>query len=160
MKCTREVFSLLVIISFRSDFFVLGGYGRLKSAILSSLKITDPSTSSKIRENYSPKLSRKNSDADRPDDPSIVLDMAEWNQIGNFLRVELPGKGSTVVSLKEDMTFRDAVIAVTSKRQLDPEMYFIMFGMEKDSQIGKEFVIELRILSYNDFISRDKYIIV
>ena len=108
---------------------------------MSSLKITDSSTASKVREQHSPKLARNENEADPRDDISLVSDMSDWKQMGNFLRVELPGHGSTVVSMKEDMTFQDVVLAVTSKRQLDPEMYFIMFGVEKQSQIGNFYEI-------------------
>ena len=104
---------------------------------MSSLKITDSSSAAKIREQHSPKLTRKENEEDQRDDVSIVSDMSDWKQMGNFLRVELPGHGSTVVSMKEDMTFHDVVLYVTNKRQLDPEMYFIMFGVDKQSQIGK-----------------------
>ena len=103
---------------------------------MSSLKITDSSTAAKVREQHSPKLTRKDSEEDQRDDVSMISDMSEWKQMGKFLRVELPGHGSTVVSMKEDMTFQDVVLAVTNKRQLDPEMYFIMFGVDKQSQIG------------------------
>ena len=115
---------------------LLLGYGRLKSALMSSLKITDSSTAAKVREQHSPKLSRQEIVEDQRDDISIASDMSDWQQMGNFLRIELPGHGSTVVSMKEDMTFYDVVRAVTNKRQLNPEMYFIMFGVEKQSQIG------------------------
>jgi hypothetical protein len=108
---------------------------------MSSLKITDSSTASKVREQHSPKLARNENEADPRDDISLVSDMSDWKQMGNFLRVELPGHGSTVVSMKEDMTFQDVVLAVTSKRQLDPKMYFIMFGVEKQSQIGNFYEI-------------------
>ena len=115
---------------------MLLGYGRLKSALMSSLKITDSSTAAKVREQHSPKLTHKENEEDQRDDISVTSDMSDWKQIGNFLRIELPGHGSTVVLMKEDMTFYDVVRAVTNKRQLDPEMYFIMFGVEKQSQIG------------------------
>jgi hypothetical protein len=118
---------------------LLLGYGRLKSALMSSLKITDSSTATKVREQHSPKVTRKENAEDQKDDVSMVSDMSDWKQMGNFLRVELPGHGSTVVSMKEDMTFQDVVLAVTSKRQLDPEMYFVMFGVDKESQIGNNF---------------------
>ena len=103
---------------------------------MSSLKITDSSTAAKVREQHSPKLTHKENEEDQRDDISVTSDMSDWKQIGNFLRIELPGHGSTVVLMKEDMTFYDVVRAVTNKRQLDPEMYFIMFGVEKQSQIG------------------------
>lgn len=128
------------------DSIFLQGYGRLKSALMSSLKITDSSTASKVREQYSPKLARRHSEegtATQRADTPIVSDISDWKQIGNFLRVELPGHGSTVVSITDDMTFQDVVQAVTKKRQLDSEMYFIMFGIEKHSQIGNFFRIFL-----------------
>ena len=115
---------------------LLLGYGRFKSALMSSLKITDSSTAAKVREQHSPKLTRKENEEELRDDISMFSDMSDWKQMGNYLRVELPGRGSTVVSMKEDMTFQDVVHAVTNKRQLDPEQYFMMFGVEKQSQIG------------------------
>ena len=115
------------------------GYSRLKSALMSSLKISDSSAARNIREQHSPTLSKKDSPGgdDHGDNCSLVSDMSEWRLMGNFVRVELPGRGSTVVPLKEDMTFIDVVVAVASKRQLDPDLYFVMFGVERESQIGK-----------------------
>ena len=118
------------------------GYGRLKSALMQSLKITDSSTASKIREQHSPKLARKESEDEPRDDASFASDMSDWKQMGDFLRVELPGHGSTVVSKKEDMSFQDVVLAVAKKRQLDPEMYFMIFGVEKQSQIGNFYHVQ------------------
>ena len=103
---------------------------------MSSLKITDNSAATKLREQHSPKPTGRESEDEQRDDISMISDMSDWKQMGKFLRVELPGHGSTVVSMKEDMTFQDVVLAVTNKRQLDPEMYFIMFGVAKHSQIG------------------------
>lgn len=113
------------------------GYSRLKSALMSSLKITDSSTARNIREHHSPKLARKetSADSDHSDNCSLVSDISDWRLMGNFVRVELASHGSTVVPLKEDMTFIDVVCAVANKRQLDPDMYFITFGVERESQI-------------------------
>lgn len=118
---------------------------------MSSLKITDSSTAAKVREQHSPELSRQEIVEDQRDDISIASDMSDWQQMGNFLRIELPGHGSTVVSMKEDMTFYDVVRTVTNKRQLDPEMYFIMFGVEKQSQIGNfiQFFLYVDILFFS-----------
>ena len=57
----------------------------------------------------------------------------EWKNLGNFLRVDLPSNQSTVVPLVEDMTVYDLVKSTCTKRQLEPDAYFLKLGLEDSS---------------------------
>ena len=120
------------------------GYTRLKDALKSSFKITDSLAARSLRErhsprSFSPKSSRKVEKSGLSEegvDPSVVSGLSDWRFMGNYVRVELPSRGTTVVPMKDDMTFLDVVSAVARKRHLDADLYFVVFGVERGAQVG------------------------
>lgn len=119
-------------------------YTRLKDALKSSFKITDSSAVRSLRERHSPRSSSPKSSgkveksglSEQGDDPSVVSGLSDWRFMGNYVRVELPSRGSTVVPMKDDMTFLDVVSSVARKRHLDGDLYFVVFGVEREAQVG------------------------
>ena len=53
--------------------------------------------------------------------------------MGNFLRISLDNNQSTVIPQHNEMTILEAVENTCSKRQLQPEAYYLKLGMEDSS---------------------------
>ena len=53
--------------------------------------------------------------------------------MGNFLRISLDNNQSTVIPLHNEMTVLEVVENTSSKRQLEPEAYFLKLGVEDSS---------------------------
>lgn len=53
--------------------------------------------------------------------------------MGNFLRISLDNNQSTVIPLHNEMTVLEVVENTCSKRQLEPEAYFLKLGVEDSS---------------------------
>ena len=53
--------------------------------------------------------------------------------MGNFLRISLDNNQSTVIPLHNEMTVLEVIENTCSKRQLEPEAYFLKLGVEDSS---------------------------
>ena len=70
---------------------------------------------------------------------SLSSSHSDWKNLGNFLRISLDNNQSTVIPLHNEMTILEVVENTCSKRQLNPEAYYLKLGLEDDSGVtGKE----------------------
>lgn len=70
---------------------------------------------------------------------SLSSSHSDWKNLGNFLRISLDNNQSTVIPLHNEMTILEVVENTCSKRQLNPEAYYLKLGLEGDSGVtGKE----------------------
>ena len=70
---------------------------------------------------------------------SLSSSHSDWKNLGNFLRISLDNNQSTVIPLHNEMTILEVVENTCSKRQLNPEAYYLKLGLEEDSGVtGKE----------------------
>lgn len=124
--------------------------GKLKSALLTSLRINDAASVKSIRDRYSgkghgtPRLNRQ-SNLESIDDvaeeegtiqvenASLSSSHSDWKSMGNFLRISLENNQSTVIPLHNEMTVQEVVENTCSKRQLDPAAYYLKLGVEDSS---------------------------
>lgn len=127
--------------------------GKLKSALLTSLRINDAASVKSIRDRYSgkgsgtPRLKRQlqpNLDSidDMPEEEGALVESSslssshsDWKNLGNFLRISLDNNQSTVIPLHNEMTILEVVENTCSKRQLNPEAYYLKLGLEDDSGV-------------------------
>ncbi|XP_068698035.1 rho guanine nucleotide exchange factor TIAM1-like [Montipora foliosa] len=124
--------------------------GKLKSALLTSLRISDAASVKSIRDRYSnkgspaPKLSRQ-SNLDiiddvpeeegtiQPECASLSSSHSDWKSMGNFLRISLDNNQSTVIPLHNEMTVQEVIENTCSKRQLNPDAFYLRLGVEDSS---------------------------
>ena len=64
---------------------------------------------------------------------SLSSSHSDWKSMGNFLRISLDNNQSTVIPLHNEMTVLEVVENTCSKRQLEPEAYFLKLGVEDSS---------------------------
>lgn len=70
---------------------------------------------------------------------SLSSSHSDWKNLGNFLRISLDNNQSTVIPLHNEMSILEVVENTCSKRQLNPEAYYLKLGLEDDSGVtGKE----------------------
>ena len=70
---------------------------------------------------------------------SLSSSHSDWKNLGNFLRISLDNNQSTVIPLHNEMTILEVVENTCSKRQLNPEAYYLKLGLEDDSGVtGKD----------------------
>ncbi|XP_029197221.2 protein still life, isoforms C/SIF type 2-like [Acropora millepora] len=126
--------------------------GKLKSALLTSLRISDAASVKSIRDRYSNKgsstpKSRRQSSLEiiddvveeegtiQPDCASLSSSHSDWKSMGNFLRVNLDNNQSTVIPLHGEMTVLEVVESTCGKRQLNPEGFYLKLGVEDSSGV-------------------------
>lgn len=66
---------------------------------------------------------------------SLSSSHSDWKNLGNFLRISLDNNQSTVIPLHNEMTILEVVENTCSKRQLNPEAYYLKLGLEDDSGV-------------------------
>lgn len=74
---------------------------------------------------------------------SLSSSHSDWKSMGNFLRISLDNNQSTVIPLHNEMTVLEVVENTCSKRQLEPEAYFLKLGVE-DSSGSTEYITPLQ----------------